>query len=91
MVPVRSSLTAASEKICSMKEPIDLHALAVKLCGGQSVFFEGHVIGATIIPFEEWSCYWCSMSDICNMRILDLCAECDAYEHKKHRLYLDEL
>ena len=91
MVPVKYSLTAAREKICSLEENVDIHALAVKLCEGQSVFFEGHIIRARVIPFEDWTCYWCSMSDICNGRIYALCEECDAYEHKKHRLYLDEL
>ena len=52
--------------------------------------FQGHVIRARVVPDEHWACYFCSISNICNMQMLDLCAECDAYEHKEHILYLDE-
>lgn len=77
-----------NEKICSMKEKVNLHALAVKLCEGQPVFFQGHSIRARVIPQNYWACYFCDMDCLCNEDMRDLCLECDDYDRKKHILYL---
>ena len=88
MVQVKYSLTAASEKICSMKKKLDLHALAVKLCEGEVVFFQGLFIRARAVTPGHWSCFHCNMDCLCLDGIKDLCMECDNYDGKMHILYL---
>lgn len=68
-----------------MKEK-ELHALAVKLCEGDIVQFNGHFIMAKEVDGNP--CYECQMDSICDMAMTDLCAECDGYSHTKHYLQL---
>lgn len=63
-----------------------LHAKAVALCEGRIVQCGGHFVKAITIPPEQWSCYFCEVSSVCNMEMTNLCAECDGYAHQKHVL-----
>lgn len=69
-----------------MKEK-ELHTLAVHLCEGDIVHFNGHFIMAKEVPYEN-PCNECQMDSICDMAMTDLCAECDGYTHTKHYLQL---
>lgn len=70
------------------KKEMTLHDQAIRLCEGGQIWFNQHSIRAEIV--SEWCnpCMECEMDSICNMDILDLCAECDSITHKKHRLVL---
>ena len=65
-----------------------LHDKAVRLCEGGCVEIDGHVVRAKRIPDGFEPCNECEMDSICKMEMLDLCAECDALEKRKHILYL---
>ena len=69
-----------------MKEK-ELHTLAVRLCEGDIVQFNGHFIMAKEVP-EGNPCYECQMDSICDLSMTDLCAECDGYTHTKHYFQL---
>lgn len=71
-----------------MKKEASLHDLAVRLCEGGAVWFEGHSLKAVKVTGEEFPCYLCDLDSICNVRINDLCAECDRYSISKHYLKL---
>lgn len=64
-----------------------LRTLAVRLCEGGIVQFNGHFIMAKEVP-DGNPCYECQMDSICDMAMTDLCAECDGYSHTKHCLQL---
>lgn len=70
-----------------MKKDRELHSLAVSLCEGDIVKFNGHWIMAKEVPGGD-PCYECEMDCICDSDMKDLCAECDAYNRKKNCLYL---
>ena len=70
------------------QEP-SLHDLAVRLCEGGVVFFEGHSIKAKLAYEEVSCCEQCQMDSICNERIQDLCMECDFYDGHDHYLQLN--
>lgn len=63
-----------------------LHAKAVALCEGQIVQCGTHFVRAITIPPEQWSCYFCEMSWVCDLEMMDLCVECDVYDNQKHIL-----
>lgn len=71
-----------------LKEAEDLHKLAVQLCEGGLVWFEGHQIGTRTVHELFNPCQECEMDSICDMKMIDLCAECESYDKKKHYLYL---
>lgn len=63
------------------------HDMAVRLCEGGEVFFQGYWLKAIAVPEEENPCELCRMDCICRMEMTDLCAECDGYGRCKHLLY----
>lgn len=65
-----------------------LHEIAVRLCEGQPVWFNGHLIRAFDYKGNENACFDCTMDCLCNMEMTDLCAECDGYHHHQHYLAL---
>lgn len=64
-----------------------LHDLAVRLCEGGTVWYEGHSLVAKVIPAVSDVCNCCHLDSICNPNIRELCMECDSYDGKIH--YLD--
>lgn len=71
-----------------MKKEASLHDLAVRLCEGGVVWFEGHSLRAVKVTGEVFSCDLCDLDSICNVRIQQLCAECDGYSQSEHVLKL---
>ena len=67
-----------------------LHDLAVRLCEGGAVWFEGHTFVAIELPDVDDACYCCHLDSICNENIKELCMECDALVGKNHCLNLWE-
>lgn len=67
-----------------------LHDLAVRLCEGGNVWFEGHNLVAIELPDVDDACKMCHMDSICNHNIRELCVECDALVNKDHCLKLWE-
>ena len=67
---------------------LTLHDKAVILCEGGAVWHEGHSLRAGVYVGEDNPCYVCEMDSLCNMSMVDLCAECDGYDGKKHYLIL---
>lgn len=65
-----------------------LHEKAVCLCEGGSVWFLGHLVKADTVTTENCGCDVCEMDSICRSEMVELCAECEAYDRKKHYLYL---
>lgn len=65
-----------------------LHDLAVRLCEGGTVWYEGHSLVAIEIPPEMDVCNCCHLDSICNPNIRELCIECDSYDGKVHVLNL---
>lgn len=65
-----------------------LHGLAVRLCEGGAVWYEGHNFVAKVLSDMEDACNYCQLDSICNHNIEKLCAECDALVGKKHCLAL---
>ena len=68
-------------------KPMSRHDMAVRLCEGGEVFFQGYWLKAITVPKGENECELCRMGSICRMEMTDLCAECDAYERCGHLLY----
>lgn len=64
-----------------------LHDMAVRLCEGGEVFFQGYWLKAIAVPDGERSCEYCRMDCICHNNITDLCIACDDYDGKRHLLY----
>lgn len=69
-----------------MKKELSKHEMAVRLCEGGIVVYQGFAIAAEEIPEDECACMICQMDCVCNMEMMDLCAECDCYNRKKHYL-----
>lgn len=67
-----------------------LHDLAVRLCEGAPVWFEGHSLVAITLPDWADACNECHLDSICNQNIEELCVECDALVRKNHCLNLWE-
>lgn len=65
-----------------------IHEIAVRLCEGQAVWFNGHLIRAFDYKGNEAACFDCRMDCLCNNDMCDLCAECDGYHHHQHYLVL---
>lgn len=73
-----------------MKSFKELYELAAELCDGQEVFFQGLRIRARVIPDNDWSGIFCGLSSLCQLDMTHLCMMCDAFDGKKHILYLSE-
>ena len=67
-----------------------LHDLAVRLCEGGVVWYEGHSLVAIELQDDDDACLMCHMDSICNHNISELCRECDLLVDKKHCLNLWE-
>ena len=67
-----------------------LHDLAVRLCEGAPVWFEGHNLVLIELPDEDDACNCCHLDSICNQNIRELCVACDALVRKVHCLNLWE-
>lgn len=67
-----------------------LHDLAVRLCEGGAVWYEGHCLVAKELPDVDDACKCCHLDSICNQNIRELCVECDALVGKDHCLNLWE-
>ena len=65
-----------------------LHQLAVRLCEGQVVWFNGHLLRAVDYKGDDNVCWECTMDCLCNIEMTNLCAECDGYHHHQHYLVL---
>ena len=63
-----------------------LHELAVRLCEGGGVWFQGHFIRAIEVPDEIDECMICPCDSECHEEMAALCRECDDYNGKKHYL-----
>lgn len=68
-------------------KPMSRHDMAVRLCEGGEVFFQGYWLKAIAVAEEVNPCELCRIECICRMEMTDLCAECDAYGRCKHLLY----
>ena len=68
------------------KKETSLHDLAVRLCEGGVIDYDGFALKAKDVGHEENPCYLCAMDSTCNMAMTDLCAECDGVTHTKHIL-----
>lgn len=66
----------------------NLHKIAVRLCEGQAVWFNGHLIRAIDYKGNVAACNECTMDCLCNNDMFNLCAECDGYHHHHHFLAL---
>ena len=70
-----------------MKKKSDsLHDLAVRLCEGGVVEFGGYCLKAKELDSDELSCYECSMDSVCDVKMSDLCCECDNLTYTQHIL-----
>lgn len=72
------------------KKEVSLHALAVRLCEGGVVWFQGHQIRAIACPVADNPCMICDMDSECRMAMTDLCAECEIYREQKYCLKIVE-
>lgn len=65
-----------------------LHELAIRLCEGGTVYFEGHFLKAVKVPSGFSCCDECDLDSICHDTISSLCCECDNYVGEYHLLKL---
>lgn len=65
-----------------------LHEIAVRLCEGQAVMYNGHMLRAVDYSGEDYACYDCAMDCLCHKDMSNLCIECDEYHHHQHYLVL---
>ena len=72
------------------KQEPSLHELAVRLCEGDTVYFEGHFIKAVKVPSGFSCCDECDLDSICRHPISYLCLECDNYDGESHLLKLNK-
>lgn len=63
-----------------------LHEMAVRLCEGGVIEYGGHFIKAKNVSDLDNPCQVCQMDCVCDMNMVDLCAECDTYTRTKHYL-----
>ena len=73
------------------KSETTLHELAVKLCEGNVIFYNGHFLRAVSINTHWDVCNECELDSICTNNdgaINELCAYCDDYDNKYHILKL---
>lgn len=61
---------------------------AVRLCEGGAVEINGLLVKAALVDDNEEACLVCDMDCLCRLEMLELCAEADGYDRKRHRLYL---
>lgn len=69
----------------SMKKE-SLHDLAVRLCEGGTVEYEGLCLRSKNVESGFISCNECQMDSACSGGMSDLCMECDLTDHKTHYL-----
>ena len=65
-----------------------LHDLAVRLCEGGVVWFEGLSIVAKELSDGDDACRVCNLDCICNEPLKELCVKCDSLVGKCHYLEL---
>lgn len=65
-----------------------LHDMAVRLCEGGEVLYQGYGLKAIAVPEGVDPCDLCQMDCLCRAEMVELCAECDSYERRFHLLYL---
>jgi hypothetical protein len=65
------------------------HKKAVRLCEGGAVWVSGLMVKAKRVSDEDCACELCEMDSACNMEMLELCAECEGYDHHKHILIIE--
>lgn len=68
-------------------KPMSRHDMAVRLCEGGEVYFQGHWLKAIAVPEGENPCELCRMDCLCHFAMINLCAACDDYDRRKHLLY----
>jgi hypothetical protein len=68
-------------------KPMSRHDMAVRLCEGGEVFFQGYWLKSATVPFEVNACDECTMDCICHDAMIDLCSACDDYDRRNHLLY----
>ncbi len=68
-----------------------LHEKAVRLCEGGVVEIAGHFVRAKHYVGHDLSCRYCDMDCACGVEMMNLCAECDAYERCQHILVFSYL
>lgn len=66
---------------------MSLHDMAVRLCEGGEVFFQGYWLKSATVPIEVNECDVCPMDRICNFAMINLCSACDNYDRRNHLLY----
>lgn len=67
-----------------------LHDLAVRLCEGDTVEFNGLYLKSNTVSSGNISCWACQMYGACTVRFSELCMECDLTDHKTHHLEFAE-
>lgn len=65
-----------------------LHKIAVCLCEGQAVWFNGHLLRAVDYNGNDNVCWECTMDCLCDIKMSNLCEECNNYHHHPHYLVL---
>ena len=60
-----------------------IHELAVALCEKRNVWFKNHTIRLVTVEACDNPCYLCEMDCICDIDMIDLCAECYAMLKKQ--------
>lgn len=71
-----------------MKLP-SLHDMAVTLCEGGVIEFNGHTFRAAIADDPFTPCAGCWVDSECHGLVTDLCTECDNYSRERHYLIMD--
>lgn len=66
----------------------ELHEKAVRLCEGGAVNINGLWVKTRIVDYGVIPCEVCDMDCLCRMEMSSLCGACEAYDHKRHLLYL---
>lgn len=66
-----------------------LHEMAVRLCEGGKVYYNGHFWTTKVVENVDNPCDICKVDYECCMPIFDLCTEVECYDHKRHILVMD--
>lgn len=66
----------------------EIHEKAIRLCEGGAVEINGLWVRTRVVEDDINPCEICEMDCLCRMEMTDLCGECEAYDRKRHLLYL---
>lgn len=66
----------------------ELYENAVRLCEGGIAEINGLVVRTKVVEGDIHPCDICEMDSACRGEMMELCTECDKYDHKYHLLYL---